>query len=425
MKNQIKLIPHIKSIVIVVLMIIVSNIVLVSCNKEENEEPEPKVYLPELTLQQPDSTDFEIGVGEIFQLSATAMINEQSTTNLSNLQIMRNYNNAGFEVVLDSAISDFGKLFLLNNHTCIANENEGTEVWKIIVSDDAGGTDFILLNTEVVDLNPVLNFKSGEYEPGKERINEDTTLTVGQEFVFGIDAESGSIDNLRRISIERIYENASFITMFDSIFNQATYSTDIYTFTYPIPGIEEFRITMWDQSDRQSSISFTITTMPIAPNITTYEDVILGAQGSATGIAFATLYGTVYSLTDAMDNSAEIDWLYYFGATNSATIAAPDNVSAATVYNHPQYGLQNWDVLNSTKFKPSTLTGDGFDQISSSTQLVVAATFPTSPDQSKINNLSVGDVLAFETADEKYGLIRIDNIIQGDDGSIDITVKIQ
>ncbi len=42
-----------------------------------------------------------------------------------------------------------------------------------------------------------------------------------------------------------------------------------------------------------------------------------------------------------------------------------------------------------------------------------------------INNLSVGKVLAFKTVDGDYGLLRVDNILTGDNGSIEITVKVQ
>ncbi len=117
--------------------------------------------------------------------------------------------------------------------------------------------------------------------------------------------------------------------------------------------------------------------------------------------------------------------MYFYGVTNLATLAAPDDSDAALVFNNAQNGLQTWDVLNNTRFKMTTLSSADFNAITSSVQLVSAATLPTPPDQSKINNLSVGKVLAFETAEEKYGLIRIDNITGTTDGSIDITVKVQ
>lgn len=414
----------VKSLFFVLFIVLIVS--LGACDKDKEDEPDnPTTYFPELTLQSPDTTEFVIGVGESFEISVTAIINPLSTTSLSTLQVLHNFNNSGFEMVLDSVISDFGKLFVLNDYTCYASDNVGSEEWKIIVTDDAGGSDFILLNTEVVSLNPSLNFISGEYEPNKKRIDGDTTLAVGQEFVFGVNAMSGSLDSLRRILIVRNYENASYITIFDSILNSASFDSDIVTVSYPNQGNEEFKVTVWDKADRQSSISFTITTIPPPSNITTYEDIILGAQNSTTGIAFATIYGTVYSLADAKENAADIDFLYFYGATNLATLAAPDDATAAQVFNNAQNGLQSWDVLNETRFKLTEYTSSQFNSITSATQLIAVATMPNFPDQSKINNLSTGDVLAFETAGQKYGLIRIDNIMGQADGNIEITVKIQ
>jgi hypothetical protein len=272
---------------------------------------------------------------------------------------------------------------------------------------------------------PSIAFLGGEYEPGKERVDSDVTLTVGTQFVFGITASKVSDKDLRRILIERKYENVSTITVMDTAISTASFTIDIITFAYPTPGSEDFECTVWDKNDKSSTISFTVTTTPATSNITTYEDKILGAQDSNTGSSFASADGTVYMLADAKENSAEIDFMYFYGQNNLATLAAPDDSDAALVFNNVQNGLQTWDVLNDTRFKETTLSSADFNAINSSTQLVTVATLPTAPDQTKINNLAVGKVLAFETVDELYGLIRIDKINGTTDGSIEITVKVQ
>jgi len=277
---------------------------------------------------------------------------------------------------------------------------------------------------EVLD-PPSLSFLGGEYAPGQDRVDSDVNLTVGNEFVFGITASKVSDKDLRRVLIQRKYENVSIITVIDTAINTASITWDFTTFAYPTPGSEDFEVTVWDKADKSSTISFTVTTEPAAPNITTYEDKILGAQDNITGSSFASFDGTIYTLPDAINNAAAIDFMYFHGQTNLATLAAPDDDAAAQVFNGEPNGLQNWTVLNATRFKETTLSGADFDAITSSTQLVTAAILPTPPDQSKINNLSVGQVLAFETADDMYGLIRIDNITGTSDGSIDITVKVQ
>lgn len=267
---------------------------------------------------------------------------------------------------------------------------------------------------------PSLSFLGGE-----GRIDSDETLTVGTEFTFGFTASKVSDQDLRRVLIQRKFENVSTITVLDSAISAASFTLDITTFAYPTVGAEDFEITVTDKADKSSTISFTITTTPAASNITTYIDKILGAQGNTTGSSFASMDGTVYELADAKANSEKIDWMYFYGATNLATLASPDDDAAAQVFNGEPNGLQNWDTKNATRFKLTTLSGADFNAINTSVQLVTAATLPTAPVETKINNLSAGKVLAFETWDEKYGLIRIDAVSGTSDGSITITVKVQ
>jgi len=396
---------------------------LVSCDKTEEPENEPTVYLPTISLVLPDTNEIVVGQGESFLLSVTATANPTSNSALTRLQIMRNYNYVGYEVFFDSTINT--NLFVLENFNCISNTGIGVEDWKIVITDESGGSDSVMFSSKVLDLNPILSFRGGEYQPGMNRIVIDTALYVGEQFVFGVIAEAASVENIDRILVERNFENVSLLTLFDSTTNESFFTRDILTFSFPNPGNEEFIFTAWDKKNRQSSISFTITTIPLASDITTYQNIFLGAQSSTIGNSFASENGTVYTLVEAKNNSEKIDLMYFFGATNLASLAAPNDPDAAMVYNNPQNGLQTWDILNNTKFRMTDLSSDDFNSIVSSYHLVIAANTPTGPDQSKINNLSAGNVLAFFTSDEKYGLIRIDNIMSAEDGTIEITVKVQ
>jgi hypothetical protein len=275
-------------------------------------------------------------------------------------------------------------------------------------------------------LPPNFAFLGGEYEPGKDRVDGDVTLTVGEEFVFGISASTRSEQNLKRLLIQRKFENVSTITVLDSAFNMASITFDITTFAYPTVGSEDFICTVWDKNDMSTMISFTVTTEPAAPDITTYQDIILGSYASPTGSSFASVDGTVYTLDQAKINADKVDFLYYYGATNHATLAAPDDAEAATVFNEGENALSTWAVKNPTRFKTTTLSSADFDAIQSSSQLVTAATLPTQPNLSDANDLAVGDVLAFKTVDETFGLIRIDAIDGANNaGTIEITVKVQ
>ncbi len=354
-----------------IILLLLTIIILGSCSKDNEETTEPEKYPPQLTVILPDTNEFIVGPGENFQLSLSGTANASGNANLTSFRIFTNFNNQGFVLAKDSTFSS--SVFVLDNYVCTVNDAEGIEEWLIILKDSNGEADSSTFITHIVNLNPIVSFLDGEYEPGKERVDSDVSLLVGTEFVFGITANKASEQDLKRVLIERNFENISTITIIDSVLNTSEISMDFQVFAYPTQGSEVFEVTIWDKADRSTMISFTVTTTPAASNITTYVDKILGAQNNNAGIAFASTTGTIYNLADAKENAEKIDWMYFYGISNMATIASPNDESAALVYNHVMNGLQTWSVLNNTLFKETTLSSADFNAITSSVQLVAAA----------------------------------------------------
>lgn len=275
---------------------------------------------------------------------------------------------------------------------------------------------------------PALSFKSGiQTGTGLHYITKDTTITISSGFVFGIKASITSGENLKRLYVKGVFENSGTPREFDTTFSSSSISYDYKLFAYPSPGAEDFTFTVWDDNETATTTTITITTEPAAPDIKVYENVILGDQDNNTaGSFFASDEGMVYMQAEAKTNQERIDFLYYNDGVNFASIAAPNDTYAGVIYNNATTGLQTWTTLNPTKFKVTTLTNNNFNAITTSAQIVTASILPTQPNQMDINNLEDGDILAFETAGDIYGLIRIDEIIAtGDDRTIKLTVKIQ
>ena len=149
---------------------------------------------------------------------------------------------------------------------------------------------------------------------------------------------------------------------------------------------------------------------------------ILGAQGSSTGSSFASIDGTVYKIADAKANAAKIDWLYFYGATNLATLASPNDAAAASVFNDPTNGLATWSVRNNTLFKKVTGPVDWNGIVNDSLIMIETASGVTN---SKINSLVVNNYLSFITASGKKGMIKVEAINGNDSGTITISVKVQ
>lgn len=200
-------------------------------------------------------------------------------------------------------------------------------------------------------------------------------------------------------------------------------TSDVYTFEYEVVEADagqtlEFAFIVTDNKDNTETADYSVTIDDLAPTITEFTAVIMGAHKNAEYGSFLDAHeGMVYKVSEAKNNQDKVDIVYYYGATNQATLAAPDDAGAAE-FN--VYDLDNWTTKNATRFTDK-LTVD-FAGIITSDDI---DTEVGSPSATKANELSVDDVVGFETSDGKKGVAKIAEITTEDTGSITIDVKIQ
>lgn len=267
--------------------------------------------------------------------------------------------------------------------------------------------------TDPVDLTPSLSFVGGT-----GYVSSDVTLDVNEPFKVGITAFSNtnSSAKLAKLTITRVVNNVPHAQ--DTTFNSSTLNLTINAVASNLVGQEKWFFKVTDKDNQVKEVSFTITTVAPTGPINAYSMKIMGAQGNTTGSSFASFDGTVYTLTDAKTNAGKIDWLYYNGATNHATIASPKDSSAAVVYN----SLKTWSVRNNTLFKKVTnpivwndITNDA----------IIVAQTASGVLNTKITTLQVNDILSFITVTGKKGLLKVESIAGTTDGTITISVKVQ
>ena len=259
---------------------------------------------------------------------------------------------------------------------------------------------------EIID--PKLSFFGGDY------IDEDVTVDPGAVLKFSWLATKGA-SNLASFTIER--DGVALSGYPDDDIPNDNYEGQV-TLEAPMnEGIYVYKFTVTDNKSRTASVSFNITVESSGGPINTWE-ATLGSHQSATGSSFASTTGVVYSMTDATANSALIDFLYYYGNTNLATLAAPNDADAATVFG----ALSSWTTRNATKFATTTVSEAEFTAISDDLAIVAAATGASATD---VNELSTGDVVAFVTAAGKMGLVKVGTIATGAGGTMAIVVKVQ
>jgi hypothetical protein len=270
------------------------------------------------------------------------------------------------------------------------------------------------------DIHPALNFVGGSgYISGDAILDASTTFTVGLN-AFSSTESNAKLTNFK---VTRVYKNKPSVVL-DSTINVSQFSIDLDYTTVPEAGVENFIFTITDKDGVSKELSFNITTVvTTGPGpINTFSMKIMGAQGSTTGSSFASIDGTVYDLADAKINAAKIDWLYFYGATNFATIAAPDDPDAKDVFNNATNGLQTWSVLNPTRFKKIATAVD-WNSITNDSLIVILT--ESGVDLTKANNLDITDVVGFVSATGKKGLIRVEEITGTNAGTMTISVKVQ
>jgi len=194
--------------------------------------------------------------------------------------------------------------------------------------------------------------------------------------------------------------------------------TFLETDTYPVT----LTFTVTDKADQTTELVFTVTKKtgttgtPLGA-IDSYTGVELGAQSNATlGSFYATSSNTIYLMSQAATNSANVDICYFYGATNANTLGAPTNTDVQSVFS----SVSGWSTINETKFVKNP-AGFTFASIDATTD-ISGLTFGT---DTKANTLAVGDLVAFKTAANKIGFASVTAVATGNTGSITFSVKVQ
>jgi hypothetical protein len=182
-----------------------------------------------------------------------------------------------------------------------------------------------------------------------------------------------------------------------------------------------FTLTVTDKDGLTSSETVTVTVEASADPINSYTAILMGGQDNLSiGSYLDADAGTVRLKAAAITNAATIDVVYYYGSTNHATLTAPDD---ATV-NGGAGNLTlctDFSVKNATRFGSSSVSSADFTAMTNDALL----TGITGLSASKMTAVAEGNIIAFQTAAGKKGLIKVASITTGAGGTITLDVKVQ
>ena len=274
---------------------------------------------------------------------------------------------------------------------------------------------------EPLDKTPTINFIGGG-----DYTSSDVTVPAGTVVKVGITATANTNSNAKlvKFKVTRTFNNVPE-TVIDSTLNNLssfTYTRNIQARTEA--GTERWSFEITDKNNQSNSVALNITTQPV---VNIYTAILMGGQLNVTiGSFWSSVDNKVMKQAEAVLNQNQVDFLYFYGETNKATIAATDVDQAAIAWNNI---FDNWTVKNATRFKK--VSGINWNAVTEYDDALIAENATNLVD-SRANLLEVGDIVAFQTATTsanpgKKGLFKVMEIAGtvGNDRTITLEVKIQ
>jgi hypothetical protein len=251
----------------------------------------------------------------------------------------------------------------------------------------------------------------------------------GTPLTFTIQWKMGAAgDKLINAKIISTLSGKTF-TELDSVLNKGIFNSgqEVVNYTYATSvGANEEKLT-FQTTDKEGRVGkFEVTIKPNAieaeSGFITSEATLLGGQNSAKyGSFYSVALAKVLSISGATSQSASVDFAYFYGASNEATICAPSDPDGQTI-SYGSVKTSSWSTKNATKFYkvPGEVEIDGdledlADNWDTVTALLALGT-------TKANKLAAGDAVVFQTAGGVQGIFLVTKVDGTQTGSITITI---
>ncbi len=174
-----------------------------------------------------------------------------------------------------------------------------------------------------------------------------------------------------------------------------------------------FEFEVVDDADQTATTSIEMKVESPEARLYTGTKLLAPAGDGTNKNFFSVATGTLYSKSEVNATteaiSPMIDFGYYYGTSDFASIASPAGFET-TVFSSQVSG---WGTKNATILKTTALTAAQFTEMSTFADVEAAVDGGTLDTNGIISGLSVGQVLAFETVDGVKGLIHVAAIEAG------------
>lgn len=265
---------------------------------------------------------------------------------------------------------------------------------------------------------PSINWKGGA-----NFTSTNSDVPAGNSINFGITA-TATEGNITRVRVTANVNGTGALVLSDSTMKEKSVSIDWNNINVGnLPGAKIVYIATATQTNGEtSSVTFTVTVTATPKNVQTRPNITMGGQTNSTiGSFFNYSSQTVLLLGQANGTPADVDFVYFSGATNKESFAAPDDSQVTQIFS----SISSWSTRNNTRFRKTTLTAAEFDAIADGTPSTKIDAEATSGSFfSIVNQLKVGDVIVFITAGgQEFGLLKVTAITAGGAGTVTFDLK--
>lgn len=240
---------------------------------------------------------------------------------------------------------------------------------------------------------------------------ETTEIMSGDSVTYDIVVKSGS-DELKSIKIVAANEE-----VFSEDLSGENYTTS-YTYKPTANDIGKtvlITITVESKDDETAKKDLYVTVKD-GVDLTVKGESTLGGQSGSEPTFFSVSDNAGISMADGSANAAKIDFVYYYGSTNKATIASPADETVNGDASNGFDWTKDWSAQNATKFATSTID---FDAAKAGDLDAVT------PTETKITMLEVGSVVVFMTEGGAKGIFKVTALTENADGSITIDIQVK
>jgi len=266
-------------------------------------------------------------------------------------------------------------------------------------------------------------------KPGSQYTYDGSYVPLGGKLTFGLSV-SGSGFAVTNLRVKRILEESTITEIDQGMFISTGGLDTTLIFNKGKALSERWSFFVMNANRDTASLSVTVNlgSGSAYGDIISYPSVILGYQQNTFHPNFLDLYtGITYDHNSVQGHEEAIDlaaFWYITSGKSSPTLTCPAYPSALTYY--PEF--KNWNTKNTTSYDYYTsdnglISAELFDNAKNDSLLVAGYRPQNISGLCKYSN--PGRIIPFKTSSGKYGLIKVIRADESQNGSMEISIKIQ